>query len=65
MSGARLEECRIERSILLRNVSIRGNGEAFISSILGDNVCITGLGGGSATRRFILGDLSQCDGEEG
>ncbi|MNC35832.1 Bacterial transferase hexapeptide (six repeats) [compost metagenome] len=64
MSGARLEECRIERSILLRDVTICGTGETVISSILGDNVRITGLSGGPAAGRFILGDQSQCSWSE-
>ncbi|MNV83808.1 hypothetical protein D3C71_1776330 [compost metagenome] len=58
MSGARLEACRIERSILLRDVTIRGTGEAVISCIVGDKASITGHSGGSAKGRFILGDLS-------
>ncbi|WP_025691665.1 glucose-1-phosphate thymidylyltransferase [Paenibacillus zanthoxyli] len=42
LSGARLEECHIEHSILLRDVTISRTGETVIAGILGDEASIIG-----------------------
>ncbi|NGM83664.1 glucose-1-phosphate thymidylyltransferase [Paenibacillus sp. 7124] len=42
MSGAQLEECRIEHSILLRDVTVAGTGGTVITGILGEEASITG-----------------------
>lgn len=58
MSGSSIDDCRIDHSIVLEDVTIRGLKQAVSRSIFGNKVVITG--GSVAKGRFILGDLSQC-----
>ncbi|QWU15219.1 glucose-1-phosphate thymidylyltransferase [Paenibacillus sophorae] len=56
MSGAHLEGCRLEHSILLRDVTISGTGEAVIAGILGDEASIIGSSAKGPTALKIGGD---------
>lgn len=58
MAGSSIEDCRIEHSIVLEDVTLRGIKQVVSGSILGNKVSITG--GTAAKGRYILGDLSQC-----
>lgn len=58
MSGSSIDDCRIDHSIVLEDVTIRGMKQVVSRSIFGNKVVMTG--GSVANGRFILGDLSQC-----